>query len=137
VHPPAERTPTIPPPRTADGFPNASHDTVSLLLGSACLCAATPVLAQDAPRFPVSAVPARGAGVQAFVPAGWKAASEAAGDLNGDGRPDRVVHVVPRGTDYDPDGVTAAPEATTAPAAATARRSGVKRFRARRSTSTT
>jgi hypothetical protein len=84
---------------------------VSLLLVSACLCAAPRALAQDAPRFPASAVPARGAAVRAFVPAGWKAASEVAGDLDGDGRPDRVVHVVPQGTDYDPDGVTAAPEA--------------------------
>jgi len=82
-----------------------------LLLVAASLCAATPVLAQEAPPFPASAVPARGAGVQAFVPAGWKAANETAGDLNGDGRPDRVVHLVPRGTDYDPNAVTAAPEA--------------------------
>jgi hypothetical protein len=83
---------------------------VSLSLAAACLCAAPGLLAQDGPAFPVSAVPARGAGVQAFVPAGWKAASEVAGDLNGDGRPDRVVHVVPRNTAYEPDAVTAAPE---------------------------
>ena len=84
---------------------------VSWSLVAACVCAAAPALAQDAPRFPVSAVPARGAGVQAFVPAGWKAASEVAGDLNGDGRPDRVVHVVPRDTHYEAGAVTAAPEA--------------------------
>jgi hypothetical protein len=67
-------------------------------------------MAQDAQPFPASAVPARGARVQAFVPAGWKAASQASGDLNGDGRADRVVHLVPQGTHYDPDAVTAAPE---------------------------
>ena len=83
---------------------------VLLLLVAAGLSAAPRALAQDAPRFPVSAVPARGAGVQAFVPAGWKAASELAGDLNGDGRPDRVVHVVETGSHYDPDAITAAPE---------------------------
>ena len=84
---------------------------VSLCLAVAGACAATAAPAQEAPRFPASAVPARGAGVRAFVPAGWKAASEAAGDLNGDGRPDRVVHLVPRGTHYDANAVTAAPEA--------------------------
>jgi hypothetical protein len=83
---------------------------LSLSLSAACLCAAPRLPAQDAPTFPVAAVPARGAGVQAFVPAGWKAATEVAGDLNGDGRPDRVVHVVPRGTSYEPDAVTSAPE---------------------------
>ncbi|SOD03733.1 hypothetical protein SAMN05216486_11716 [bacterium JGI 053] len=84
--------------------------TLSLLLAAACLGTAPRLIAQDAPPFPVSAVPARGAGVQAFVPAGWKAASQVSGDLNGDGQPDRVVHLVPQGTDYDPAGVTAAPE---------------------------
>jgi len=59
----------------------------------------------------VSAVPARAAEARGLVPAGWKAASQAAGDLNGDGRPDRVVHLVPRDTDYAPDSVTPAPEA--------------------------
>jgi hypothetical protein len=81
----------------------------SLLLVLACLAAAQPVPAQEAPRFPVSAVPARGAAVRAFIPAGWKAASQVLGDLNGDGRPDRVVHVAPR--DYDPGAIGAAPEA--------------------------
>jgi hypothetical protein len=84
---------------------------VSLVALAACACASASALAQEAPPFPASAVPARGAGVQAFVPAGWKAAGETAGDLNGDGRPDRVVHLVPRDTDYDANAVTAAPEA--------------------------
>jgi hypothetical protein len=83
---------------------------VSLSLAAACLCAAPRLPAQDGPRFPVSAVPARGSRVQAFVPAGWKAAAEVTGDLDGDGRADRVVHLVPRDTDYEPDAVTAAPE---------------------------
>jgi len=83
---------------------------VSLSL-AACLCAAPRLRAQDAPRFPVSAVPARGARVQAFVPAGWKVAAEVDGDLNGDGRADRVVHLVPRNSDYEPDAVVSAPEA--------------------------
>jgi hypothetical protein len=75
---------------------------VSLTVFAACLCAAR-LPAQAPPRFPVSAVPLRGATVQAFVPAGWKAASQVAGDLNGDGRRDRVVHLVPRGTRNDPN----------------------------------
>ena len=83
---------------------------VSLLIAAASLTAAPRAHAQDAQPFPSSAVPARGASVRAFVPAGWKAAHEVTGDLNGDGRPDRVVHVVEAGSGYDPDAVTAAPE---------------------------
>jgi hypothetical protein len=85
--------------------------SLSLLPVLACLCAATGARAQDAPPFPVSAVPARGARVQDFVPRGWKVADQAAGDLNGDGRPDHVVHLVPRDTYYSAGAVTAAPEA--------------------------
>lgn len=86
---------------------------VSLSLVAVCLGAAPRARAQDAPApvFPAAAVPASGAAVRAFVPAGWKAASEIDGDLNGDGRADRVVHVVPRNTWYDPDAITAAPDA--------------------------
>lgn len=56
-------------------------------------------------------VPGLGANVQAFVPAGWRLAADAEGDLDGDGRADHVLHLVPEGTHYDPAGVTAAPEA--------------------------
>ncbi|MFL5386289.1 MAG: hypothetical protein ACJ8GN_27545 [Longimicrobiaceae bacterium] len=88
------------------------HRTATLsLLITASLAAAPRAFAQNAAPFPASAVPARGARVEAFVPAGWKAAREVGGDLNGDGRADRVVHVVEAGTHYDPDAITAAPEA--------------------------
>jgi hypothetical protein len=83
---------------------------VSLFVLTACVCGAARVRAQDGPPFPVSAVPARGAGVQAFVPAGWKVTAEVAGDLNGDGRADRVVHLVSRDSYYDPGSITPAPE---------------------------
>jgi hypothetical protein len=82
----------------------------SLLIAVISLTPVPRAHAQDAPPFPGRAVPARGARVQAFIPAGWKAAHEVTGDLNGDGRPDRVVHVVQAGTYYDPDAITAAPE---------------------------
>jgi len=81
------------------------------LLTAALFFAAPRLSAQDAPPFPASAVPAQAVRVQAFVPAGWKAAREVSGDLNGDGRADRVLHVVQADTHYDPDAVTAAPEA--------------------------
>jgi hypothetical protein len=75
------------------------------LLGSA------PALAQDAPPLDPARVPAMGARVGDFVPGGWKVAAEIRGDLNGDGRPDRVVHIVPASsTGYEPTGVSAAPE---------------------------
>lgn len=83
---------------------------ISLLIAAASLAAAPRAQAQDAPPFPGRVVPARGASVRAFIPAGWKAAQEVAGDLNGDGRPDRVVHVVQAGADYDPNAIAAAPE---------------------------
>jgi hypothetical protein len=82
----------------------------SLLMAAASLAAAPRAHAQDAPPFPGRAVPARAARVQAFIPAGWKAALEVTGDLNGDGRPDRIVHVVQTNTYYDPDAITSAPE---------------------------
>jgi len=83
----------------------------SLTVAAACLCAAPRLPAQGAPRFPMAAVPARGATVQAFVPAGWKAASQVTGDLDGDGRRDRVVHLVPRDTRDAPHGIPPAPGA--------------------------
>ncbi len=75
---------------------------VSLLLGAA-------VFAQDAPAFDPARVPAEGAAEKDFVPGGWKVGARAEGDLDGDGRADRVLQLVPR--DYDTEGVNAAPEA--------------------------
>jgi hypothetical protein len=83
---------------------------LGLLLLAGSLCGAARGFAQDAPRLPVSAIPSRGASVQAFVPAGWKAATVVLGDLNGDGSADRVVHLVPRNSYYDPGSITPAPE---------------------------
>ena len=65
-------------------------------------------LAQDAPSFDPARLPAEGAKEQEFVPDGWKADGRAEGDLDGDGRPDRALRLVPR--DYDSSGVGAAPE---------------------------
>lgn len=75
----------------------------------ACACAAAPVAAQQA-RFPASAVPGQAARVQDFVPRGWVVAEQADGDLNGDGRPDHVLHLVGRGSAYREGEVIAAPE---------------------------
>jgi len=49
-------------------------------------------------------VPAHGARPEAFAPAGWKIAAQAPGDLDGDGRADRVLHLVPRDTPSSSDG---------------------------------
>ncbi|HEX8242546.1 MAG TPA: hypothetical protein VF541_03600 [Longimicrobium sp.] len=85
--------------------------SISMLLFLACAVAVTVARAQeDTTSFPVSAVPARGARVQEFVPRGYRIAHQVAGDLNGDGRADHVIHLVPRGGYYDPDAITAAPE---------------------------
>lgn len=72
---------------------------------------ATAARAQDAPSFDASRVPATGRQTHDFVPRGWKAAAEAAGDLNGDGRADHVLHLVPTGSGYDPNAISAAPDA--------------------------
>ena len=80
------------------------------ILFIALLLAAGPAArAQDAPAFDPAGVPAEGAGEREFVPGGWKVGARAAGDLDGDGRPDRVLQLVPR--DYDASGVPSAPEA--------------------------
>lgn len=79
----------------------------------ALACAAAPAAAQDTqerPPLSPSAVAARGSRVQDFAPAGWKIAARADGDLNGDGRADAVLHVVPSDTWYSPDSITAAPD---------------------------
>lgn len=82
------------------------------LLTASLLLAAAPALAQDAPPLDPARVPAAGARLADFVPAGWKVAAETRGDLDGDGRADRAVHLVPlSSTWYDPAGVSAAPDA--------------------------
>jgi hypothetical protein len=55
-------------------------------------------LAPAGPIYP-SAGPRLGARPEAFAPAGWKIAAQVAGDLNGDGRADHVLHLVPRDAD--------------------------------------
>ena len=73
---------------------------------SLLMCASA--AAQDAPAFDAARVPAEGAKEQEFVPGGWKVDGRVEGDLDGDGRADRVLRLVPR--DYDSSGIVAAPE---------------------------
>jgi hypothetical protein len=73
---------------------------------SLLVCAS--VAAQDAPTFDAARVPAEGVKEQEFVPGGWKVDGRVEGDLDGDGRADRVLHLVPQ--DYDSSDITAAPE---------------------------
>jgi hypothetical protein len=83
----------------------------SLALACLLVCAAgAPALAQDAPRLQPSLVPMRGAREAEFVPRGWMVGGRADGDLNGDGRADRVLRLVPLGTDTT-GAIAAAPEA--------------------------
>jgi hypothetical protein len=70
------------------------------------LCASAS--AQDAPAFDAARVPAEGAKEQEFVPGGWKVDGRAEGDLDGDGRADLALRLVPG--DYDSSVVGAAPE---------------------------
>jgi hypothetical protein len=73
---------------------------------------ATPirVAAQDTPPLDPARMPATGARVEDFVPRGWRVSYQVIGDLNGDTRADRVLHLVPRAdTYYDHDAITAAP----------------------------
>jgi hypothetical protein len=72
------------------------------------LFAATQVHAQDVSRFNPASVPADGMKLSDFVPRGWKIGADAKGDLNGDGRSDHVLQLVP--DDYDTSGINAAPE---------------------------
>jgi len=69
---------------------------LALLLPLAGLAAPRLAHAQAPAPLNASAVPMRGARPEVFAPAGWKIAAQAAGDLNGDGRADRVLHLVPR-----------------------------------------
>lgn len=73
------------------------------------LLVAASARAQDAPTFDPARVPAEGAAEKDFVPGSWKIDARAEGDLNGDGRPDRVLQLVPE--DYDSSGIPSAPEA--------------------------
>lgn len=82
----------------------ASACYVSLLL----LTASIHVRAQDSPQLNPSALPPQGVKAEDFAPRGWKVAARATGDLNGDGRVDQVIQLVPH--DYDYSGITAAPE---------------------------
>ncbi|HEX8118122.1 MAG TPA: hypothetical protein VF521_12685 [Pyrinomonadaceae bacterium] len=75
---------------------------------SLMLCAGAARAQEGGPAFDAARVPAEGAGERAFVPAGWKVDGRAEGDLDGDGRADLAVRLVPEG--YDSSGVSAAPE---------------------------
>jgi hypothetical protein len=63
---------------------------------------------QDAPAFDPRRIPSEGVREQEFVPGGWKIDGRAEGDLDGDGRADSALRLVPQ--DYDSSGVGAAPE---------------------------
>lgn len=83
-----------------------------LPLLTALLFAAVPAAGQEARPLDPARVPATGARVRDFVPGGWRVAQQVTGDLDGDGRDDRVLHVVPLSqTHYDPAAVVAGPEA--------------------------
>lgn len=86
--------------------PRVTAFALALCCFSLLLCAGA--RAQDAPTFDAAHVPAEGAGEKAFVPSGWKVGGRAEGDLDGDGRADLALWVVPK--DYDPEGINAAPE---------------------------
>jgi hypothetical protein len=81
--------------------PARLRPALARLLPLACLAFAGGAWAQERPPLDPSTVPARGARPEAFTPAGWKVALQVAGDLDGDGRADRVLHLVPRDTPAD------------------------------------
>ena len=81
--------------------PARLRPALARLLPLACLAFAGGAWAQERPPLDPSTVPVRGARPEAFTPAGWKIALQAAGDLDGDGRADRVLHLVPRDTRAD------------------------------------
>src|SRR3954462_8992999 len=67
---------------------------LAMLIALGIVGSVTSARAQDTPPFDASRVPATGRQTHDFVPRGWKAAAEATGDLDGDGRPDHVLHLV-------------------------------------------
>lgn len=84
--------------------------TMAALVALFILLGASGADAQEGRPFDPALVASAGAGEADFVPRGWKVAARAEGDLDGDGRADRVLHLVEEGTYYDPNAVTAAPE---------------------------
>lgn len=78
---------------------------ITSFIGAACAAE------QQAPRIDAARVATTGAKPGDFVPRGWKIAAQVQGDLNGDGKPDHVLHVVPASSHYETGGVGAAPEA--------------------------
>ena len=76
------------------------------------LAASARLHAQGAPELNPSTLPSDGKKAEDFVPHGWKIAAAVTGDLNGDGRVDRVIQLVPN--DYDAEGVVSAPESQAA-----------------------
>ena len=64
--------------------------------------------AQDAPAFDPEQIPAEGRTEQDFLPRGWQIGARVGGDLNGDGRTDHALQLLPEG--HDSSGITAAPE---------------------------
>jgi hypothetical protein len=78
------------------------------ILFIALIVAAGVARGQDAPAFDPGRIPSEGAREQEFVPGGWKFDGRAEGDLDGDGRADFALRLVPQ--DYDSSGVGAAPE---------------------------
>ena len=97
-------------------------------LSALMLCAGAARAQGEGPAFDAARVPAEGAGEKAFVPAGWKVEERVEGDLDGDGRADLVLRLVPK--DYDSAGVVAAPESQAllvllSPAGGRLRRTGL------------
>jgi hypothetical protein len=95
-------------PRSGD---RRMRKSLRIILPLALLAIAVPAVAQEEPPLDPSRVASTGARLSDFVPRGWRVAQEARGDLDGDGREDRVIHVFPASnTWYQTDGVTASPD---------------------------
>ena len=77
--------------------------TVLLILFMSTLCLSA--AAQDTPEFKMPPVPERAAAPEGFVPKGWRLLEKAAGDLNGDGRPDAAVVAAHDAEGYEPQDV--------------------------------
>ena len=79
-----------------------------LVLG--CLVGTAPAAVPPVPRLDAARIAATGLKPNDFVPRGWKIAAQVQGDLNGDGKPDQVLHLIPADDPYEAGGVGAAPE---------------------------